>query len=59
MTEKIPNPQFQNPEVEKLEDETISNPSRQEVIDRVANKAAEKATKAVHENDKREGEFTI
>lgn len=51
--------QFQNPEVEKLEDEMISNPSKQKIIDRIANKLAEKTDKAAHENDKDESNFPI
>ncbi len=51
--------QFQNPEVEKLEDEMISNPSKQKIVDRIANKLAEKTDKAVHENDKDESNFPI
>ncbi len=36
--------QFENPEVENLEDETISDPTAVEKIERVAEKAAEKAS---------------
>jgi len=42
--------QFQNPEVEKLEDKTISKISPKKDMERVAEKMAEKASKAVHEN---------
>ena len=34
--------QFENPEATKLEDETVSDASAQEMIERVAEKAAEK-----------------
>ena len=51
--------QFQNPEVEKLEDETISKPTKQEIIDLVADKLAEKTDKAAHEYDKNESDFPI
>jgi hypothetical protein len=37
--------QFENPEVTKLEDETVSDPRTQKHIERVAEKAAEKASK--------------
>ena len=39
----MPN-QFENPEVTKLEDETVSDASAQKRIERVADKAAEKAS---------------
>lgn len=44
--------QFENPEEAKVEDETIANPSPKDVIDHVAEKAAEKATKTVQKYDK-------
>jgi hypothetical protein len=47
MTEK-----FENPEVEKVDDETVSNPSTQKKIDLVADKAAEKPAKAEQQFDK-------
>jgi len=47
MTEK-----FENPEVEKVDDETVSNPSTQKKIDLVADKAAEKPARAVQKFDK-------
>jgi hypothetical protein len=50
--------QFQNPEVEKLEDKTISKISPKKDMERVAEKMAEKASKAVHENEKDESEFS-
>jgi hypothetical protein len=36
--------QFENPEVTKLEDETVSDSTAQKHIERVAEKAAEKAS---------------
>jgi hypothetical protein len=51
--------QFENPQEEKVEDATIISPSPKEKIDRVAEKAAEKATKRVQHNDKDRGIFTI
>jgi hypothetical protein len=36
--------QFENPEATKLEDETVSDASAQKRIERVAEKAAEKAS---------------
>ena len=50
--------QFQNPEVEKLEDKMISKISPKKDMERVAEKMAEKASKAVHENEKDESEFS-
>jgi hypothetical protein len=44
--------QFENPETTKLEDETVSDPSTQEKIDRVAEKAAEKPAKTEQKFDK-------
>ncbi|MGH9604630.1 MAG: hypothetical protein ACRD3N_02905 [Terracidiphilus sp.] len=51
--------EFQNPTEEKVEEETVSNPSEQEQVDQVANKAAEKPQKAAHEFEKTEKEFSI
>jgi hypothetical protein len=44
--------EFENPNETKVEDETISNPSKQVLIDHVAEKAAVKAEKAVQKYDK-------
>lgn len=46
--------QFQNPKEEKVEDETTTNNSERKEIDRVANKAAEKAaeTEKKYDGDK-------
>jgi hypothetical protein len=44
--------QFENPEEVKLEDETVSNTSAQERIDRVAEKAAQKPAKTEQHYDK-------
>jgi hypothetical protein len=44
--------QFQNPEVTKLEDETVSDSTAVKKIDRVAEKAAEKASKTEQHYDK-------
>jgi hypothetical protein len=48
--------QFENPEAEKIEDETVSDPTAEKRIDRVAEKAAEKASKTVKKYD---GDHTI
>jgi hypothetical protein len=44
--------QFENPNVTKVEDETVSDPAAETRIDRVAEKAAEKSTKTVQQHDK-------
>ena len=44
--------QFENPETTKLEVETVLDASKEKKIDRVAEKAAEKSTKAVQQYDK-------
>jgi hypothetical protein len=44
--------QFENPNVEKLEDETASNLSPKQQVERVADKAAEKSTKSEQHYDK-------
>ena len=44
--------QFENPEVEKLEDQTVSTISAQKRVDRVADKAAEKPAKTEQKFDK-------
>jgi hypothetical protein len=44
--------EFENPQEAKLVDETISNPSPQEMIEHVANQAAVKAIKAEQKFDK-------
>ena len=43
--------QFENPEVTKLEEETVSVSTPQKHIERVAEKAAEKASHAVQRYD--------
>jgi hypothetical protein len=44
--------QFENPEATKLEDETASNLTAKERIDRAAEEAAERASKTVKSYDK-------
>jgi len=44
--------QFENPNETKVEEETVSNPSAKQVIDRVAQQAAVKSTKTVQKFDK-------
>jgi hypothetical protein len=44
--------QFENPEATKLEDETVSDAAAEKRIDRVAEKAAEKASHTVQNYDK-------
>ena len=44
--------QFENPEAAKLEDETVSDATAEERIDRVAEKAAKKSTHTVQSYDK-------
>jgi hypothetical protein len=44
--------QVENPEATKLEDETVSDESAEKRIERIAEKAAEKSTKTVHNYDK-------
>lgn len=44
--------QFENPKVEKLEEETVSNTTKQERLDTVADKAAEKPAKSEQHYDK-------
>ena len=43
--------QFENPEVTKLEDETVSDPRTQKHIERVAEKAAEKPSRTEQDYD--------
>jgi hypothetical protein len=43
---------FENPNVEKLEDETVSNISPEKRVERVADKAAEKPAKTQQKFDK-------
>lgn len=43
---------FENPKVEKLDDETVSNTTKQERVDKVADKAAEKPAKSEQQYDK-------
>lgn len=44
--------QFENPEATKLEDKTVSDASGEKRIERVAEKAAEKASKTEQRYDK-------
>jgi hypothetical protein len=44
--------QFENPQATKLENETVSDPTAEKKIERVAEKAAEKSTKTVQSYDK-------
>ena len=44
--------QFENSEVTKLEDETVSGATAEKRVERVAEKAAEKSTKAEQRYDK-------
>ncbi len=50
--------QFENPEATKLEDETVSDASAEKRIEHVADKAAEKASKAEKNYDKDHGIFS-
>jgi hypothetical protein len=43
--------QFENPEVKKLEDATVSDATAQKRIDRVAEKAAEKSSRTEQKYD--------
>ena len=43
--------QFENPEVIKLEDETVSDAAAQKRIERVSEKAAERPSRTEHEFD--------
>jgi hypothetical protein len=53
----MPEP-FENPEATKLENETVSEASAQKRIERVAEKAAEKASHTVKAYEKDEKIFT-
>jgi hypothetical protein len=44
--------QFENPNATKVEDNTVSDPTAETRIDRVAEKAAEKSTKTVQHYEK-------
>jgi hypothetical protein len=44
--------QFENPKITKLKDETVTDASATKKVDRLAQKAAEKSTKAVQQFDK-------
>ena len=46
------NTQFQNPKEEEVEDETVADEKPKEMIDRIADKAAEKAGKTEQKFDK-------
>lgn len=50
--------QFENPEATKLEDKTISDASAEKRIDRIAEKAAEKASKTEQRYDKEHDIFS-
>ena len=43
--------QFENPEVTKIEDETVSDATAKKRIERVAEKAAERPSRTEHEFD--------
>jgi hypothetical protein len=49
---KEPEPQFENPEVSKLEDETISKATPRKQMDRVAEELAEKSSKVEKNADR-------
>jgi len=51
--------QFQNPEVEKLDDETISKITPKKDMDRVADKLAEKASKTEQQSEENESGFPL
>jgi hypothetical protein len=51
--------QFENPEATKLEDETVSDDSAQKRIDRVAEKAAEKASQTVQGHERESDLFKV
>jgi hypothetical protein len=53
----MPEP-FENPEATKLENETVSDATAQKRIERVAEKAAEKASHTEHVYEKDEKIFT-
>lgn len=50
--------QFENPEATKLEDETAADLTAKQRMERVAEKAATKATKTEQEFDENEESFT-
>jgi hypothetical protein len=50
--------QFENPEVSKLDDETVSAESAQKKIERIAEKAAVKSTKTGQKYEKGQKIFT-
>ena len=51
--------QFQNPRVEKLDDETIAKTTPKKDMDRVADKLAEKAARTEKQSEKDESDFPI
>jgi hypothetical protein len=51
--------QFENPEIAKLEDETVAEESADKKVERVAEKTARKGTKTEQEYDKEHNIFTI
>ena len=51
--------QFENPEVEKLDDETIEKVTPKKDMDRVADKLAEKAANSEKQSEKDESNFPI
>ena len=62
MSEQFQKPgsdQFQNPRVEKLEDETNTRTTAKKDMDRVADKLAGKAAKTEKQSEKDESDFPI
>ena len=55
---KGPEPQFENPEVSKLEDETNQDGSARNRVDRVAEELAKKSTKVEQDSGKDRSIFT-
>jgi hypothetical protein len=51
-------PQFENPEVSKLEDETLSDASPREQMDRIAEELAEKSSKIEKDSGEERSIFT-
>jgi hypothetical protein len=51
-------PQFENPEVSKLEDETFADASPRKEMDRVAEELAEKSSKVEKDSDEERSIFT-
>lgn len=51
-------PQFENPEVSKLDDETFADASPRKELDRVAEELAEKSSKVEQDSDEERSIFT-